>query len=825
MTNWSSAAARRHVLSAREEELWSTFEEKVSLPERSSPVEFAQIFQALQSESDHWTKDRIMTWIYNRGLDVRKSYYSRIADQVPQLSRAVAPPPPMWSFPQSDQSMQAFHLSHASDPESVSVVEPINTEDETEKVDEMMLSLIESLTSPSLYLDLPKEDHELFKGVAVFLHDQLVDHLPSLIEQLYSQHGDEIAEMLDKSKREKRTLRHLEQMRQAKLEKQHQRKQQYKNALENLQNWWKVIAARYMGAEEELIDPIELTASDDSVNESIYGELSSQYEEGDPEICEKYFEEFLALSEIPPNQSWLRRYDNFPLTMRLGYLLSAVSDRALNVARHFLPLPSATTIYRHFAHRVAAIGRQLTTIDGLDKQIEDFVNLNVLTPDTPISVSIDAMAMSPDGSTLPKADSEYAFVIYGQPLDRRKKCMPLHVVKAQHGQATDHVQSILNQVCSNLAEREVTVRYVCSDGDRGYNKRHGAFFAEWFPIFATEGLAAALNSILRERNIPVSDFLHIWKQFLARIKNHPVTLSPDSLDHLLTGDGLEEFLHLGDALQDKSTIGKMRDAYALQCFTVKNCLKCLEKERLTEFLYLLPFTLQQEVVRNPTMSRYNRLAKAILSFKLLVHFFYLSWGDHHPSVTQRFTSKRTEALTFAEDSDWPRLLNSALALIQFIVEADGNWSFSRLGSHCLENFFGFIRQNAKGDDRYLRAVQIIAKTQIVCGMMNDLNMNMKHSHRDNVGGVVIGGMPIRLNTNLSVCRLFKSMISLSALNYDDSECDENLRYPDSIGLLIVEFRSWTLDRFPFRETRPVTSPLIANCRILPRIKSAWKPLL
>jgi hypothetical protein len=83
-------------------------------------------------------------------------------------------------------------------------------------------------------------------------------------------------------------------------------------------------------------------------------------------------------------------------------------------------------------------------------------------------------------------------------------------------------------------------------------------------------------------------------------------------------------------------------------------------------------------------------------------------------------------------------------LIHFILVAPPDWSVSRLGTHCLENFFGFVRQNARADDRAITAVRLIAKTAVMSLEMDRLRINVKHQGRDNVGGVVIGDAPIEL---------------------------------------------------------------------------------
>jgi hypothetical protein len=88
--------------------------------------------------------------------------------------------------------------------------------------------------------------------------------------------------------------------------------------------------------------------------------------------------------------------------------------------------------------------------------------------------------------------------------------------------------------------------------------------------------------------------------------------------------------------------------------------------------------------------------KAVLILKLLFHYFDLSSRPRADGVTQRFVVGKMTALTFAEDSAWPRVLNCALGLVAFTLEADKRWSFFRMGTHCLENFFGLVHRSSLG---------------------------------------------------------------------------------------------------------------------------------
>jgi hypothetical protein len=55
-----------------------------------------------------------------------------------------------------------------------------------------------------------------------------------------------------------------------------------------------------------------------------------------------------------------------------------------------------------------------------------------------------------------------------------------------------------------------------------------------------------------------------------------------------TFQDLESLLDLGNVLSDKSSIGRMRDSYALKLFSLANCLDGIDKGSNLAFMYLLP---------------------------------------------------------------------------------------------------------------------------------------------------------------------------------------------------------------------------------------------
>jgi hypothetical protein len=388
-----------------------------------------------------------------------------------------------------------------------------------------------------------------------------------------------------------------------------------------------------------------------------------------------------------------------------------------------------------------------------------------------IAISVDAIAFEANGGYLPSAGSKNVFVIYAQPLDRSFTCFPIHVMPHSSGRATEPVQTAIDSACTALTDGPLIVKYICADGDSCHRKRHAEFFLDWYPVLINRGLQAALEHIRHQTRIPVGDFLHIWKSFCNKVKNHPVTLNPESTETLVDLPQLQRILRLGSALTDCSSVGKMRDSYALQLFSLLNCAELIEANELSAMLYLLPWALQEEVIRSPMLNREDRLTKAILSFKILRHLFDLSLLPCAPRIGKRFRQGEMLATTFAEDAAWPTLLNTSITLIQFVMEADPTWSFSRLGTHCLENFFGLIRRESLGDDRYVTAARIIAKNSLVAMTMQNLDLRISHRGRDNVGGVVIAGIRpdfVEAEAGL-LCRSLMHLASLDAFSPEEHE--------------------------------------------------------
>jgi hypothetical protein len=626
-------------------------------------------------------------------------------------------------------------------------------------------AIIDLMSVPPAPDRVPRDQRRLFAFIAGTLHRQIEELLPQFIGQICDDFADEIDRIVAEEKQVELRLQRVENAREARKCKCEALRQRYKQQAVHLND------ARLKGAEAACAatdEDSEVTLTTDDEADASGEQLSSKFDfQCDPlgHMTELYRIELLKLLNMSPAEMHAVQWADYPMSLSAAFLLESISRPALGIARHFWPLPSDSTVYRHYSGALNQQESNLTDQCKIQEQVDVFMKLSGVCKDDIVSVAVDAMAMSPDRSCLGAKSSDYVFVYYAQPLLRRNKCMALHVHRNESGQAGSRVQFNIDQICAALSNRGIEVRYVCSDGDAGYNQRHQQFFKKWYLAILRDGLGAALAAIEKETRMPVSDFLHMWKNFCNKVKNHPVTLCPELDEDVITCEDLEALLELGNALSDKSSIGRMRDSYAVQLFSLINCSDCMEKDEDLALLYLLPWALQEEVIRSPHLLRRERLEKAVLSFFLLLHYFDLSFLPRAEGVTQRFNRKQTVAVTFAEDSVWPRILNNGLLLIDFVIRAPEGWSFSRLGTHCLENFFGFVRQNARADDRAIPAFRIMARATQVSLEMQGLGIKVSHAGRDNVGGVEIWDLPTgltesRVKMAADLCQSFVAMAGL-----------------------------------------------------------------
>ena len=131
----------------------------------------------------------------------------------------------------------------------------------------------------------------------------------------------------------------------------------------------------------------------------------------------------------------------------------------------------------------------------------------------------------------------------------------------------------------------------------------------------------------------------------------------------------------------------MKDIYCLQIFNITNFFTLFELQKYSEALFIIPYAIWTEVIRNPNLTPQARLDMLTLAFDIFLNF-KLKIPDLMEGVTQKSANS---ILFFSSGTSLISILNSILALAREIIFNSSDLAIDRLGTHCLECFFGRTR--------------------------------------------------------------------------------------------------------------------------------------
>ncbi|KAK8839168.1 hypothetical protein M9Y10_032095 [Tritrichomonas musculus] len=162
---------------------------------------------------------------------------------------------------------------------------------------------------------------------------------------------------------------------------------------------------------------------------------------------------------------------------------------------------------------------------------------------------------------------------------------------------------------SKLQKFNYSITFICSDGETGLTKYHTAYFEKYIYEYIPKLLSQNLDE-----SITVCDMINL---IFHKIPNRPPMPSFDVLNRCksartdkwfsfldkavepLSPDEIKMILDIGTTLDDLSTIGKMKDFYAINLFSLDNTINAYQSGNKQLFLYLLIYTLVLESFRNP----------------------------------------------------------------------------------------------------------------------------------------------------------------------------------------------------------------------------------
>lgn len=471
-------------------------------------------------------------------------------------------------------------------------------------------------------------------------------------------------------------------------------------------------------------------------------------------LCEKnefninyndIFSEMMMQSKIEPNlRVYSKKYNE---VMSVAYLLGG---QCYNVLQKYLPIPNERNIRKKMSPYINQITENLTNVSKCSKIIS---NSQLTQPkDDPlyVAIAIDAAKFKNiQGKTIIQKlnDLKYSekskfncpyinyihedkiyknvFVFNVQPINKDIKPFPIHVRFTENGSANEDIDKIFGVIKNNLLIHNIIVKFIASDGDHFYDIFHDVFFQKVLELIKqnksfTEILKIIGHDFLtNDLVLPISDFLHSIKLLRGYFLEGKVNL--DILSNILIFPEEMEKYNLGYALSDKTSIGKMKDAYPLKIFSTETVMKSFEFKDFHILFFILPFNLIIESLKNPNISVELRIFLLDISYQFL--FFHLFQKNlNKNSIHSRIGITRIINT----------IIGIGISLKKFKFIKLGN-----ISSHPLENLFGIVRLCCSYDHSWSNIINSIAHGFYIKKLIDENFVDVKKRHRISVAGTTV----------------------------------------------------------------------------------------
>ena len=493
-------------------------------------------------------------------------------------------------------------------------------------------------------------------------------------------------------------------------------------------------------------------------------------------FCRSLLEEIMENSSREPcGRRWSLT------TLMFSFVIRSLGSKAYDYIRWFVPLPCKQTLLNRFGSSLKAWSQSLLNVECVAEICKLFRRRHQLgeTEIVNVGLGIDAMSMEPTMFHDSELVCNHVFLFQLLPLSGKMKPIPIHILPQSNGNAGKDVIAQMHTLVSLLTSLYFVVRFVSTDGDRGYDHLHHQMYSKWKPLYNTKGLDKALESLDQQKDLIVGDLLHLLKNARSKLFKGKISIFGDGSCGFDASD-VEQQLHLGAALTDYTSKGRMRDVYVLEIFRLENVQRLFQLGQMPMALYILPYAMWVNVVINPGMSCQQR--REFLSFviNLFVEMECITACIDHQVVSINKHEKGKVQFAFS-DIHLTRALNTLLVQLYEIERNPDDLAMDRIGTHVLECQFGMIRLLCHHKHSWKMILRAFSRSLI----LEDLSLVLGHSitirERVNVAGTKISNQSKGIYINEpDICprRLWEAAFAFM-LQYHESlpQATESLAQP------------------------------------------------
>ena len=228
-------------------------------------------------------------------------------------------------------------------------------------------------------------------------------------------------------------------------------------------------------------------------------------------------------------------------------------------------------------------------------------------------------------------------------------------------------------------------------------------------------------------------------------------------------NNIKKILKQGKEIEDLSQIGKMRDIYAINFFTFENLQRLIQAKNYKEALIFMPFVCCACASFDSILDIAARINLLLIAFEVIKRMHNIVKGvpqdQWNGTALTNHGKQKPEALTVSTEPVFRRMISTLFVLISelhdwYHIKIIKDWEdtnslkyiqmsrmrdlgIERFGTHPLENFNGFIRDQSCCKDTCQTMHSVCAKSQMMKKISIDLELGIKKRNRANAGGLKV----------------------------------------------------------------------------------------
>lgn len=125
----------------------------------------------------------------------------------------------------------------------------------------------------------------------------------------------------------------------------------------------------------------------------------------------------------------------------------------------------------------------------------------------------------------------------------------------------------------------------------------------------------------------------------SRLLSGNIVCNPFYPRNPINSSELNRMLLLGQALTDNTSLGKLRDCYPLQLFTIPNAIKLYNTHTKESFFFVFIFALWIEANNNADLDKESRLKLYDLLLRIFINLYDLYTSCQWNESVKEYNSK------------------------------------------------------------------------------------------------------------------------------------------------------------------------------------------